>query len=90
MGVFLSVHGDQHIGARDGVFVGISGRDVHDGALNHTLETQSGLRVDLVLAREDRRVFIDELAKFLTQDVNIGRAGAQHLGSGGVVEQGEQ
>src|SRR3546814_5216712 len=48
------------------------------------------LGVDFVFAWENRRVFIDEFTQVLAQDVDIGRAGAQDVGGGGVIEQREQ
>jgi len=63
---------------------------MHDGALNHTLEAQCRLRVDLFGTRDLRRVVFDEVRERFAQIVDVGRAGAQHFGGTGVVEQRQQ
>ena len=63
---------------------------MHDGALDHPLEAQRGLCVDLVGAGDLRRVVLDEIRQGLAQVVDVGRAGAQHLGGARVVEQRKQ
>ena len=60
---------------------------MHDRALDHALEAQRRLRVDLVGAAHRGRVFLDEAEQALPQVVEIGRAGAQHFGGRRVVEQ---
>ena len=61
-----------------------------DGALQHALEAQRGLGVDLLGARHDRGILLDELREILAQVVNVGRACPQYLGCRRVVEQREQ
>ncbi|MCY1361754.1 hypothetical protein D9M69_484320 [compost metagenome] len=63
---------------------------MHDGALNHALETERGLGVHLVGAGHLRGVVFDEVRQRLAQVVDVGRAGAKHLGRAGVVQQREQ
>ena len=63
---------------------------MHDGALNHALESQRGLGVHLFHARNLGRVVLDEVRKGFAQVVYVGRTGAQHLGCARVVQQGEQ
>ena len=90
MRILFAVHGHQHVGAGHGVFAGAIGRHMHDGALDHTLEPQRRLRVDLAFAWEDGRVFDNEFAQVLTQQFDVGGAGTQDLDSRGVVQQGQQ
>ena len=90
VGVFFAKNGDQHVGAGDFLLAATGGLHMHDGSLNHTLETQCGLRVHIVAASDLGRVVLDEVGKRLAQIVNIGRAGAQHFGCTGVVQQGQQ
>jgi hypothetical protein len=66
------------------------GLHVHHRALDDPLETERGLRVDLVGARHDRRVVVDEMRQILPQIVDVGRTGAQDRGGRGVVEQCQQ
>jgi hypothetical protein len=63
---------------------------VHDRALDHALETERGLRIDLIGTADRGRVLLDEAEQALAQIVVVGRAGAQHLGGGRVVEQRHQ
>ncbi|PMQ12995.1 hypothetical protein JaAD80_22295 [Janthinobacterium sp. AD80] len=63
---------------------------MHDGALNHALETKRRLGVDFARARHGRRVIADEIGEGLAQVFNIDRAGTQYLGSGGIVQQCQQ
>src|SRR3546814_15112442 len=88
MGVFFAIHGHQHIGAGNRVAVRVARRHMHDGALYYALKTQCWLGVDFVFAWENRRAFIDEFTHVLAQDVDIGRAGAQDVGGGSVIEIG--
>lgn len=60
---------------------------MHDRALYHTLETQRGLRVDVVRARHGRRVVMNEVAQVLAQILDIGRACTQHLCRCRIVQQ---
>jgi hypothetical protein len=85
--VLLAEDGDQHVRARH--FLLAVGRrlDMHDRALDHPLEPEGGLRVDLFGARHDRRVLLDEGGQALAQVVDVGRAGAQHFGGRRIVEQ---
>jgi hypothetical protein len=88
--VLLAEDGHQHVGAGDFLLAVAGGLHVHDGALDHALETQRGLGVHLVGAGHLRRVVLDEVGQRLAQVVDVGRAGAQHLGRAGVVQQGQQ
>ena len=63
---------------------------MHDRALDHALETQRRLGVDLFGAAHGGRVFLDESGQALAQVIDVGRAGLEHLGSRGVVQQREQ
>ena len=61
VGVFLAKDGNQYIGTRDFFFTIAGGLHVHDGALNYTLKTQSGLGVHLIGAGHLWRVVFDEV-----------------------------
>jgi hypothetical protein len=63
---------------------------VHDGALDHALETQRRLGVDLARAGHGRGVVTDEVGQRFAQVFNVDGAGAQHFGSRRVVQQGQQ
>ena len=63
---------------------------MQDGALDHALEAERGLRVDLAVGGDARRLLGDVLRQVLAQLVHVGAAGAQHLGRGRVVQQREQ
>jgi len=63
---------------------------MHDGALNDALKAQSGLGIHLVNASHLRRVVFDKSCQRLAQVIDVGRAGAQHFGGAGVVQQGQQ
>jgi hypothetical protein len=63
---------------------------VHDGALDHALETERGLRVRLGVRRQDWRVVGDKVLQALSQVLDVAGAGAQHLGRRGVVQQRQQ
>ena len=90
MRVFFTKNGHQHIGAGHLFFAVAGGLHMHDGALDDALKTQRGLGVHIVIARHLRGVVLDEIGKRLAQVINIGRAGTQHFGSTGVVQQGQQ
>ena len=64
--------------------------DMEHGALQHPLEAQSGLGVDVVGAFNAGSVFVHEVRQFLPKLVGLGCAGAQHFGGGGVVQQRKQ
>ena len=67
MRVLLAEDGHQHIRAHDLLLAVARRLHVHDGALNHPLETQRGLRVHLVGATDGGRVVADELVQAFTQ-----------------------
>ena len=90
MRILFAEDGHQHIGASDFLLAIRCGLDVHDGALDHALETKRRLGVDFARARHGRRVIADEIGEGLAQVLNIDRAGTQHLGSGGIVQQCQQ
>ncbi len=79
---------DQHIGA--GHFL-LAGRlDVQDRTLDDALKAQRRLRIDFLAAGHGGRVRADELGQRLAQLVDVGGAGAQHFGRGGIVQQRQQ
>jgi hypothetical protein len=86
--VLLAEDRHQHVGAGD--FLLARGLHVQDRALDHALETQRGLGVDLVRAFDARGVFFDEVGQLAAQFVDVGGAGLQHLCGGRVVQQGKQ
>ncbi len=88
--IFFAKDGDQHIGAGDFLLAVTGGLHVHDGALDHALETQRGLRIDVVGTGNLRGVVLDEIRQRLAQVIHIGRACAQHFGRAGIVKQGKQ
>ena len=88
--IFLAKNRDQHIAAHDFFLAAAGGLHMHDGALDHALKAQRGLRIHLVHTRDLWRVVLDEMRKRLAQVVHIGRTGAQHFGRAGVVQQSEQ
>ena len=61
-----------------------------DGALDDALETERRLGVDVVLAGDRRRVFVDEVVEVLAQDIRFGAAGAQCVGRRRIGDQREQ
>ncbi len=86
--VLLAVDGDEHIGAIDFLLAGRL--DVQDGALDDALETERRLGVDVVLAGNRRRVFVDEIGQILAQRLGLGAAGAQRLGRRRIIDQRQQ
>ena len=88
--VLLAEDRDQHVGAGDFLLAAAGGLHVHDRALDHALEAERRLGVDLVGAADGGRVFLDEAEQALAQVVEVGRAGAQHFGGRRVVEQRHQ
>ena len=90
MRVFFAKNSHQHVSAGHFLFAAAGGLHMHDGALNDALETQRGLGIDVFGTGDLRRVVLDEGQQRLAQVINIGRAGAQHLGGAGVVQQGQQ
>ncbi len=86
--ILLAEDRHQHVGAGD--FLLARGLHVQDRALDHALETQGGLRVDLVRAFDARRVFIDEAAQLAAEFIDVCGACLQHLGGGRIVQQGKQ
>ena len=63
---------------------------MHDGALDHALKPQCGLRVHLFSTGDLRGVVLDEIAQGFAQIIDVGGASAQHFGRAGVVQQGQQ
>ena len=88
--ILLAEDRDQHVGSGHFFLTAAGGLHMHDRALDHALETKSGLRVDLVRAADGGRVLLDELRQALAQIVDVGRASAQHFSRRGVVEQCHQ
>ena len=72
--ILLAVDRHQHVGA---IHFLLSRRlDMQDGALDDALEAQCRLGVDLVLAGNRGRVFIDEVGQVLAQTFRLAAAGA--------------
>ena len=90
VGILLAEDGHQHIGAGDFLLAAAGALHMHDGALDHPLETKCGLGVHLLGAADGGRVFLDEGGEALAQVVDVGGAGLQHFGRGRVVQQREQ
>jgi hypothetical protein len=86
--VLLAEDRDQHVGARHLLLAG--GLDVQDRALDHALESERRLGVDLPVLGDAGRLLGDMLRELLAQVVHVGAAGAQHLGGRRIVEQREQ
>ena len=63
---------------------------MEDRALDYALESEGGLGVDVVIAGDGRCVFADEVGEVLAQGIDLRTAGAQGLGSRGIVEQREK
>ena len=63
---------------------------MHDRALDHALEAQRRLRVNIVRACHRWRVLGDELREILAQIVNVGAHRAHHFSGGWIVEQRQQ
>ena len=63
---------------------------VHDRALDHALESEGRLGVDLVGAADGGRVLLDEADQALPQIVQVRRARAQHFGRRRIVKQRHQ
>ncbi|MCY1231786.1 hypothetical protein D9M72_442460 [compost metagenome] len=83
--ILLAEYRDQHVGTRHFLLAVGSGLDVHDRALDHALETECGLGIDLVGTRHHRRVIRDEVLQAGAQVFYIGRAGAQDFRCRGIV-----
>jgi hypothetical protein len=86
--VLLAEDRHQHVGAGD--FLLARRLHVQDRALDDALEAERGLRVDLAIGGDARRLLGDVLREVLAQLVHVGAAGAQHLGGRRVVQQREQ
>ena len=63
---------DQHVGAGDFLLSVAGGLHMHDGALDHALEAERGLGIDVVAARHLRRVVLDEIRQRFAQVIDIG------------------
>ena len=90
MRILFAKDGHQYIRPGDLFLATARALHVHDRALNDTLEPQGGLGIDLIGATHSRRVVSDELIQVLAQLIQVSGAGLQHLGSRGVVDQGQQ
>ena len=69
VGILLAEDRYQHIGAGDFFLTGRL--DVQDRALDHPLEAQGGLGVDVFSSFDLGRVFVDEIGQFLAQFVGL-------------------
>ena len=85
--ILFAVDGDQHVGAID--FLLARGLNMQDGALDDALEAEGRLGVDVVLAGNDRRVFVDEVGQILAQRIRLAAAGTQRFRRRRVVDQRE-
>ena len=63
MGILLAKYSHQHVGAGHFFFAIPGGLHMHDGALNHALKTQGGLRVHVIGTRYLRRIVFDEIGE---------------------------
>ncbi len=90
MRILLAEDRDQDVRAGHFLLAAAGRLHMHDRALDHALEAERRLGVDLVGAAHRRRVLLDEADQALAQVLEIGRAGAQHLGGRRVVEQRHQ
>ncbi len=88
--ILLAEDRHQHVGAGDFLLAAAGALHMHDRALDHALKAERRLRVDLFIAADRRRVFLDEVDQALAQVFDVGSAGAQHLGRRRVVQQREQ
>ncbi len=88
MGVFFTKNGDQDVGPGDFLFPGRL--YMEDGALDHALEAERRLRIDLLAARNGRRVVVDEGQQLLAQAFDVGGAGTQDFRRGWIVQQRQQ
>ncbi len=88
--VLLAEDGDQHVGAGDFLLAVAGALHVHDGALDHPLETERRLGVRFRVRRQDRGVVGDEVLQVLAQILDVARARAQHFRGRRIVEQREQ
>ena len=90
MRILLAEDRDQHVRAGHFLLAAAGRLHVHDGTLNHPLEPERRLGVDLIGTADGRRVFLDEPGQALAQVVDVGGTGAQHLRRRRVVEQRHQ
>ncbi len=90
MRILLAEDRHQHVRAGHFLLAIRGGLHMHDRALDHTLETQRGLRVDVVRAGHGRRVVMYEVAQVLAQILDIGRACTQHFRRCRIVQQSQQ
>ncbi len=88
--ILLAEDRDQHVRAGHFLLAAAGGLHVHDRALDHALEPERGLRVDLVGTAHRRRVLLDELDQALAQVVDVRRARSQHFGCRWIVQQRHQ
>ncbi len=89
-GVRILLAEDRHQDVRPGDLLLARRLNVQDRALDHALEAERRLGVDLLGPGHRGGVGADELGELLAQLFDIRRAGAQHLGRRRVVQQREQ
>ena len=63
---------------------------MHDRALNHTLKTQRGLRVDLGAGWDHGGVISHKFTQVAAQFVYVGHTGFQHLNRRSIIKQRKQ
>ena len=84
----LAVDGDQRVRAGD--FFLAHALHVQHRALDHALEADGGLGVDLAVGRQARHLFVEVGGQVAAQVLDVAAAGAQHAAGGDVVEQRQQ
>jgi hypothetical protein len=91
-GVRVLLAEDRHQHVRAGHFLlAVRGRlHVHDRALDHALEAERRLGIDLARARHGRGVVADEIRQGLAQIFDVDRARTQDFSGRRIVEQRQQ
>ena len=59
---------------------------MHDGALDHPLESKRWLCIDLFSSRNHRGIVVNKIFQLGAQLSNIDRTGLQNLDRGGVIQ----
>src|SRR5512138_157350 len=86
--VLLAENGHEHV--RSGDFLLAARLDMEDGPLQHTLETERGLDLAIVVFLEARGRLVDEVLQVLTQTDDVRTARAQDLPNLRRIHDGEQ
>ena len=80
VGILFAENGDEDVGPGD--FLLARGLHVEGGPLQHSLETQRGLGFTLHPMRDEGRCFLEKIVEFLSQPIDIGATGLEHIGGG--------